>query len=235
MTSVESKEIRDRAVQWLEQGQLQLNVVLGVLQGYDPLERAAEAAAQEIERLRGVVSEMERLRNRVDTLEGECEQLRLEASRLRAETERYRSEREEIADMLSRAMSGLISRLRPGGAPPPRHRILLIEDEPGVREVLAEMLATQGHSVLQAAGGAEGLARLEAGEVVELVLTDLNMPGMTGWEVVRAVRDRWPNVRVGIVTGTPELLLDRREPVDIFITKPVRFQALQEAISRVLP
>lgn len=234
MTSVESGEVRDRAIEWLEQGKFQLNVVLGVLQGYGRLQQAALAAEQENQRLRGVVYEMERLRNRVDVVERECEQLRLEASRLRAEAERYRSEREEIADSLSKAMNALVSRLKPGRPAPPGFRILLIEDEAGIREIMAEMLAAQGHLVLQAAGGREGLARLEAGEAVDLVLTDLRMPGMNGWEVVRAVRDRWSHVRVGIVTGTPELLMEQREPVDLVLTKPVSVQALQEAISRVL-
>jgi CheY-like chemotaxis protein len=113
-----------------------------------------------------------------------------------------------------------------------RLRILLIDDDPGVREVLAVMLASLGHSVVQAPGGREGLGLLEAGIPVDLVLTDLRMPQMTGWDVVRDVRARWPHVRIGLITGTPEALWERREPVDLVIAKPVTVDGLNEAISR---
>ena len=112
-------------------------------------------------------------------------------------------------------------------------RILLVEDDAGVREVLTQMLASLGHSVLAAAGGREGLARLEAGDFVDLVVTDLKMPGMTGWDVVKTVKAKWPHLRIGIVTGTPELLRERREPVDLVIEKPVRLEALRQAITRI--
>ncbi len=59
-------------------------------------------------------------------------------------------------------------------------KILLIDDDARAREVLADMLTSLGHSVVQAAGGREGLARLEAGEAVDLILTDLAMPEMSG-------------------------------------------------------
>ena len=114
-------------------------------------------------------------------------------------------------------------------------RILLIDDDPLVRETLASILAAQGHSVLQTGGGHEGLARLEAEEAVDLVLTDLRMPGMDGWQVVAAVKARWPHLRVGVITGTPEALWEQREPVDLLLTKPVTFDALREAISQVHP
>jgi two-component system capsular synthesis sensor histidine kinase RcsC len=113
--------------------------------------------------------------------------------------------------------------------------ILLIEDDALVREIVTEMLASLGHSVLATAGGREGLARLEAGDSVDLVLTDLNMPEMSGWEVVKAVKAHWPTLRVGLITGTPDLLREQREPVDLVIEKPVSLKALREAISRVCP
>ena len=77
-------------------------------------------------------------------------------------------------------------------------KILLIDDDETVLEVIGLMLVAEGHTVLPASSGRDGLARLEAGEVVDLVLTDLRMPGMNGWDVVCAVRSRWPSVRVGI-------------------------------------
>ncbi len=113
-------------------------------------------------------------------------------------------------------------------------KVLLVEDDALVREVLIQMLASLGHSVLATGGGREGLARLQAGDSVDLVLTDLKMPDMSGWEVIKAVRTCWPHLRVGVITGTPEALAEGREPVDVVIHKPVRLDVLKEAIGRAL-
>ncbi len=112
-------------------------------------------------------------------------------------------------------------------------KILLIDDDAVVLEVVALMLALDGHTVLTARSGREGLTLLAAGESVELVLTDLAMPGMSGWEVVRAVRSDWPRLRVGVITGTPEHLSEQREAVDVLITKPVTLGSLREGIGRI--
>ncbi len=85
-------------------------------------------------------------------------------------------------------------------------KILLIDDDAAVLEVVSLMLASEGHAVLAAGSGREGLARLESGEAVDLVLTDLAMPHMSGWDVVRAVKTSWPATPVGLITGTPEHL-----------------------------
>jgi len=116
-------------------------------------------------------------------------------------------------------------------------KILLIEDDARVREALAHMLASLGHSVVsQAAQGREGLARLAAGEAVDLVVTDLVMPDMSGWDVVKAVKARGVHLLVGVITGTPEALLRQRgEPIDFVLFKPVKLEALREAISRIRP
>lgn len=66
-------------------------------------------------------------------------------------------------------------------------RIPLIDD-PAVRQVIAEMLAEDGHPVTEAASSPEGLARLTAGLPGDLVRTDLGMPDMTGGEVARAIK-----------------------------------------------
>ena len=88
-------------------------------------------------------------------------------------------------------------------SPAPLH-VLVVDDEPEVRSMLADMLATSGHTTFQAAGGKEALAWLDAGQPVDLVLTDLGMPAMTGADVARAVRARWPLLRIGLMTGWDE-------------------------------
>ncbi len=82
----------------------------------------------------------------------------------------------------------------------PALSILVIDDEPSVRETLAEMLEVMGHSVLLAASGQAALQTL-AGKSCDLVFTDLAMPEMDGWETAREIRKRWPEMSVVLVTG----------------------------------
>jgi signal transduction histidine kinase/CheY-like chemotaxis protein len=117
-------------------------------------------------------------------------------------------------------------------AAPTHLRVLLVDDEPEVRSALADMLGTSGHTAFQAAGGREALAWLEAGQPVDLVLTDLGMPGMTGADVARAVRGRWPHLRLGLMTGWDEtegLVGETSAVVDFVIAKPFKLQALLSA------
>jgi CheY-like chemotaxis protein/anti-sigma regulatory factor (Ser/Thr protein kinase) len=117
-------------------------------------------------------------------------------------------------------------------------RILVVDDEREVRDVVAEILATQGHEVVQAAGGPEGLACLERDESFDLVLTDLGMPGMTGWEVARAVKARRPSVRVGLLTGwgeEPAAKPEDRAAADFVLAKPITVDGLRAAVASLRP
>ena len=82
-----------------------------------------------------------------------------------------------------------------------RRHILIVDDEDEVRSMMADVVASQGHEVLQARCGRDAISLLEGGAKVDLVLTDLGMPGMTGWEVARVIKSRWPLLPVGLVTG----------------------------------
>jgi signal transduction histidine kinase/CheY-like chemotaxis protein len=116
-------------------------------------------------------------------------------------------------------------------------RVLVIDDEPDVRATLVDMLEAQGHTVVQAPGGREGLGLMETGPPVDLVLTDLGMPGMTGWDVARQIRERWPVVPVGLMTGWGEQQLTpvERSRVSFVITKPFDLEALSLALAEIRP
>ena len=73
----------------------------------------------------------------------------------------------------------------PALATPSQLRVLIVDDEPEVRSALADMLGIAGHTAFQAAGGREALAWLEAGQPVDLVLTDMGMPRRRGWSPTR--------------------------------------------------
>jgi two-component system CheB/CheR fusion protein len=95
------------------------------------------------------------------------------------------------------------------------------------------MLSSEHHSVTMVSSAAEALARLEGGESVDLVLTDLHMPDMDGWQLMRAVRARWPAVRVGIHSGSFGQVPDACEPPDLVLNKPVHLNDLREGIERL--
>src|SRR5215813_8822639 len=111
-------------------------------------------------------------------------------------------------------------------------RVLVVDDEPEVRSAVADMLGTAGYTAYQASGAREALAWLDGGPAVDLVLTDLGMPGMTGTDLARTVRGRWPHLRLGLMTGW-----DQTEPpvgeassvVDFVIAKPFKLAALLSA------
>lgn len=101
-----------------------------------------------------------------------------------------------------------------------------------VREVLSLLLGSLGHSVVAVAGAAEALARLEV-ETFDLVLTDLTMPGIGGWELVGRIRERWPSLPVGIMSGNYASLAERRAPIDVALTKPVFVETLRAELGRL--
>ncbi|HXY68582.1 MAG TPA: sigma-54 dependent transcriptional regulator [Gemmatimonadales bacterium] len=79
-------------------------------------------------------------------------------------------------------------------------RILVADDEPGVRGFIAEALADDGHAVVQAADGAEAAGRL-ARESFDLLITDLRMPRLDGMALLRQVRGEQPELEVIVLTA----------------------------------
>jgi CheY-like chemotaxis protein len=117
-------------------------------------------------------------------------------------------------------------------------RILVIDDELQVRSTLAEMLEEQGHAVTQAPGGREGLSFLESNrELVDVVISDLGMPDMTGWDVAAAIQERWPGLPVGLITGwgETEITREERSRVNFVINKPFDKAVLGETMSDIRP
>ena len=107
----------------------------------------------------------------------------------------------------------------------PSLKILVIDDEPSVRETLAEMLVAVDHRVELAESGHEAMEKLSAGGF-DLVFTDLAMPEMDGWETARAIRKQWPDIRIVMVTGygpTTPPPVGEEGLVDGIIGKPFDF------------
>ncbi len=82
-----------------------------------------------------------------------------------------------------------------------RIRVLLVDDEEPVREVLGLQLEDAGYTVLSAASGNEAISMLTAGLAVDILVTDLSMPGMDGLAVIRTVQERYPGLPAVLLTG----------------------------------
>ena len=119
----------------------------------------------------------------------------------------------------------------PSHAAPPStacRRILLVDDEPHVRATIAEMLRSAGHTVTEAEGPVVGLTRL-ADNPVDLVLTDLGMPEMSGIEFAHAIKETMPTLPVVLLTGWGNRSIGKdvvRGVVDAVLGKPVGLQEL---------
>jgi chromosome segregation ATPase len=113
MAGVESKDARDAARRWVEDGPGQLSVLAGLLHDHDRLRERVETAERERERLRTLTYENEQLHNRVETAERQADRLREEVGRLRTEVEHHQRERAEGAEQLSEVMNQVLLRLRP--------------------------------------------------------------------------------------------------------------------------
>ncbi|MBI1923428.1 response regulator [Candidatus Poribacteria bacterium] len=121
---------------------------------------------------------------------------------------------------------------QPAGIPLTPLHILVVEDEPLVREVVTEYLTGDGHTVETATNGREGLAKFYAGHF-DLVMTDKGMPEMSGDQLAAAVKQVAPNKPVILLTGFGDLMNASGEKpvgVDIIVNKPVTLSGLRKAL-----
>ena len=118
-------------------------------------------------------------------------------------------------------------------------RVLVIDDDELARTLLQRMLVEEGHEVEEAIDGAEGL-RLFGKNPPDLVLTDINMPGLDGHDVIEAIQMLHPDVPIIAISGggpsTREELLLKASALgaDQIVMKPFEFTQLVSAVERAL-
>lgn len=115
-------------------------------------------------------------------------------------------------------------------------RVLVVDDDPFSREVLGELLATVGCQVRGVSAGQEALTSLKR-EIYDLVVADIVMPDITGWEVARAASEQNPSSVVILVSGwslQPDDPSLQEIGAAAFLRKPVRLPELVEAVEGVL-
>ncbi|MGI8605743.1 MAG: PAS domain-containing protein, partial [Gaiellaceae bacterium] len=127
--------------------------------------------------------------------------------------------------------------IKSGGRERGQGTILVVEDEELVRSVLIEALENKGYETLAAGTGSEALelADVHVGPI-DLVVTDVILPGITGPEVARALAERRPEARILYISGyTDTIVLDRdRDGTAPLLVKPFSMQQLYERIEEVL-
>ncbi|HEY1404105.1 MAG TPA: ATP-binding protein [Pyrinomonadaceae bacterium] len=116
-----------------------------------------------------------------------------------------------------------------------RARILVVDDEDHVRELLCEMIQNEGCDAIAAGNGADALALLEAGNF-DAVFTDIGMPGMSGWELARAIRERDAQLPLAVVTGWGDAVgsdEQKAAQVNWVVTKPFSMQRITEIVQDI--
>lgn len=121
--------------------------------------------------------------------------------------------------------------------PSRRRPILLVDDEPLYRTSTAALLRNSGYQVTTAAS-TEDAMRLMREQPAGLAMVDLNLPGNEKLELLRFLREHFPDVPVMVVTGHPSLptaIASLRLRITDYLLKPVKYEELLEAVRRVLP
>ena len=114
-------------------------------------------------------------------------------------------------------------------------KILVVDDEESVRELLRDLLESEGCRVYLAQGGREAFGLFEAHQF-DAIFTDVGMPGMSGWELAHAVRQRNETIPITIVTGWGEAVgsdEQKEARVDWIVTKPFRAERISELAQEI--
>jgi CheY-like chemotaxis protein len=116
-------------------------------------------------------------------------------------------------------------------------RVLVVDDHDPTRQTITRMLEAGGFEVVQASSGNEALARLSReSEDIDMVLSDVTMPGMTGIDLSYQIRELYPSMPVAIVSGdVSELERSIIGRADVpFIKKPFHAESLYSAVKEAI-
>jgi PAS domain S-box-containing protein len=120
------------------------------------------------------------------------------------------------------------------GAVHERATIMVVDDDPDVREVAVSSLETLGYNMLAAENGAAALDLLARSGPVDLLVVDMAMPGMNGVELIRRARERQADLRAMLVTGYADVSAFAPAESDLVLQKPYRLERLAENVTAAL-
>lgn len=122
--------------------------------------------------------------------------------------------------------------------PDPGSQVLIVEDDPALREVYADALLGEGYAVSLAANGSEALDVLSAGDLPCAVLLDLRMPVMSGWELADRLQksEQWNTLPI-VVVAAHYLVADEAQRIGAraWLQKPVRLDRLVATVRDLCP
>lgn len=119
---------------------------------------------------------------------------------------------------------------------PPKNRILVADDEDALRSVLSSELEGEGYSVKDAADGQQAISWLKKQEF-DLILLDIKMPNVDGFEVLKFVKENHPKTKVVMLTGFADLknaIESKKLGAEDFVSKPYDLVDLLTTVERVL-
>ena len=122
-------------------------------------------------------------------------------------------------------------------ATPIQRRILVVEDDPDVRDYASWVLEDCGYAVLTAPDGATALSMLREGMRIDVLFTDIVMPGLDGIEVARRALEQVPGLKVLFMTGYAEKAAEKQHFLDAatdMISKPFTIDALANKIREMI-
>jgi CheY-like chemotaxis protein len=119
--------------------------------------------------------------------------------------------------------------------PLPVSTVLVVEDDEMLRTCIGNVVADAGFMAVEAANADEAVAVLECRSDIALLFTDIQMPGsMDGLDLARTVHDRWPAIKIILVSGRAELS-ERERPVDSrFFQKPFAMKQMLEGLQEMI-
>jgi two-component system, response regulator PdtaR len=121
----------------------------------------------------------------------------------------------------------------PTGKSPPV--VLIVEDDPLLRLLAVEVVEEAGYVALEAGDADEALALLESHPDISVLFTDVNMPGsMDGLKLAHAVRDRWPPIKILLVSGKVRLHPFQLPSDSCFVGKPYRAAVMVEQLRSIV-
>ena len=112
--------------------------------------------------------------------------------------------------------------------------LIVVDDDEGVRVLLKELLLDRGYDVITAQDGGEGLAQIEHEPRLSLVITDIRMPGINGWELARRATEARAGLKVLYITGYPGEQAPDDAPPGPLLRKPWRAEEFYRCVEQLV-
>jgi CheY-like chemotaxis protein len=114
--------------------------------------------------------------------------------------------------------------------------VLVVDDDPNIRMLLAEVLEELGYNVIEAEDAAQGLAVLQSDRAIDLLITDVGLPGsMNGQQMAAAARAARPGLKILFITGyADKAAADKAQAGTYTVAKPFALDALANRIKTII-